>query len=325
MGKRLSFAFVAFVILAACTADVASGAGTSALEEGFSTIHFGGDWSEWVEGPLHAGRTIEIAYDVDRLPCRGDRYGRPAWSIQIHHRTNGGPVSTQTILGHEAYPGANVRTIELEAEGALEVWFESSSVWGCHEWDSSFGANYVFEVTEDPSAPGWMGNAVGVVARGTCEGGACESDRRPLEDGFRYDTWARQRALVRVLSFDVWKAGVTDHDNPDLWLELDVQMHYSFGPEGEWQSRYADFARRVGNDARYEVRIDRIDPQGGSTRTAETCPDVPLTLDPSGQYVQTPIELYFTVNGHALRADDGSDYAGVFEDYAGLYAACDVR
>lgn len=325
MRKPAPLVLLAAVLLSACAADVGSGTGASALEEGFSTLHFEADHTEWVEGPLHAGRTIEIAYDVDRLPCRGDRYGRPAWSIQIHHRMNGGAVSTQTILGHEAFPGANTRTIELAEEGTLELWFESSSVWGCHEWDSRFGENYRFEVTADPSAPGWMGNAVSVIARGTCEGGACESDRRPLEAGFRYDTWARQRALVRVLSFDVWKAGVTDFDNADLWRQLDVQMHYRFGEGGEWQSRYVDFARRVGNDARYEVRVDRIDPQGGSTRTAETCPDVPLTLDPSGQYVQTPIELYFTVNGHALRAADGASFTGTFEDYAGLYTACDVH
>lgn len=327
----LSLSLASCAVLSSCAAAPGTSTGSSALEESEAVLHFDGAWNEWTEGTLRAGRTIRIDYDISRLPCRDSRYGRPAWSIQVHHRMNGGPVSTTAILGHEAYPGANSQTIDLTEEGVLEVWFENTSVSGCHVWDSSFGENYRYEVTEDPRAPGWMGNAVSVISRATCDDGrACDADRVPLsssvEGRFRYDTWARQRAAIRQVSFDVWKAGVTDRADSELWRELDVRVHYRYGAESEWQWEYVDLERRVGNDARYTVRLIELDPQGGNTRTTrESCPDAPLTLDPTGMYVRTPIELYFTVNGHALRADDGQSFRGEYEDYAGLYAPCDVR
>lgn len=314
-----------FALVAGCAADTSS-SHLSPLGEVIATIHFDADFAERVDGELYAGRTIEVSYDVERLPCRATRYGRPAWAITMHYRMNGGAVRSQAILGHEAHPGANVRTIELEAAGQLELWFEASSAYGCHEWDSDYGANYRFTVLADPHAPGWMGNAAGVVSRATCEnGGACDADRRPLEDGFTYDTWARQRATIAAAYLDVWKAGVTDFDNPRLWEQLDARVHYRYAGQTEWQWAWIDFERRVGNDARYAVPLRDLDPLGGNTRTsADECPDAALRLDPTGTYVETSVELYFTINGHALRAADGAPFRGTFADYAGLYAPCGV-
>jgi hypothetical protein len=28
----------------------------------------------------------------------------------------------------------------------LAMWFEATSVWGCHAWDSAYGANYHFAI-----------------------------------------------------------------------------------------------------------------------------------------------------------------------------------
>jgi hypothetical protein len=328
MRFSISAALSLLLSLSSCIAptDPSSG-GAPALEAGQTILHFDGSWSEWVEGPLQAGRAFTVDYDASRLPCRDSRGGRPAWSIAVHYRIDGGAVVTQSIAGHEAFPGAHEVELSIDGPGTLELWFESTSVSGCHEWDSNFGANYVFQVDDDPGAPDWMGNATSAITRSSsCGGTACDGDRRPLDQGFRYDTWARQRALVRVLAFDVWEPGVTDHDNPDLWRELDVRVHYRYGAEGEWQWKYVDFARRVGNDARYEVQLRQIDPQGGSTIvSAEQCPDVPLIGEASGFYVQTPIELYFTVNGAALRAPSGANFTGTFEDYRGLYAPCAIQ
>jgi hypothetical protein len=311
--------------LAGCAAEVGAGEVASApLEDDESAIHFERDWTEWIEGPLEVGRTLRIEYDVERMRCRGTRYGREAWTVVIHYRMNGGPEQTQPIFGHEAFPGANVRTIELSEEGTLELWFDNSSVWGCHEWDSSYGENYRFEIGPDPDAPGWIGNAAVVISRATCDAGPCDRDRRSPEGvGFRYETYARQRAAIRVVDFDVWKAGVTDFDNPDLWRDLDVRVHYRYGSDAEWQWRYVDFARRVGNDARYEIDLRALDPLGASAITDPAqCPTMPLTHDESGTYVQAPFEYYVSVNGTELRASDGSAFRGTYEDYASAYALC---
>jgi hypothetical protein len=310
--------------LTACAQDV--GGGATNLGEPIATMHFDAAWNEWVDGPLYAGRTIEVEYDIARLPCRATRYGRPAWSIIVHYRFDGGAAQQQVIFGHEAYPGANVRTIDLpEDASSLELWFESSSASGCHEWDSDFGNNYRYSIVEDPGAPGWMGNGATVLSRATCEGGPCDSDRRPLEEGFTYGTWTRQRAAIRGAYFDVWKEGVTDHDNPDLWLELDVRVYYRYGATGEWQWAYVDHDRRVGNDARYAMPLIELDPLRGDTRTTrEECPAAPLVRDESGQYVRTTMEYFFLVNGHAYRGPGGAPFRGVFEDYIGLYTPCDI-
>lgn len=314
------------LLLTACAEDLA-GTASSGLGEPSATMHFDSAWNEWVEGQLYAGRTIEISYDIERLPCRATRYGRPAWSIIVHYRVDGGAAASQVIYGHEAYPGANVRTIDLPVGArALELWFESSSASGCHAWDSDYGRNYRYTVVDDPGAPGWMGNAASVISRATCDGGPCDADRRPLEQGFSYGTWARQRAAIRSASFDVWKEGVTDRDNPNLWLELDVRVYYRYGSTGEWQWAWVDFDRRSGNDARYALALVELDPLGGHTRTTrEECPAAPLERDPSGQYVRTTMEYVFSVNGHALRAPDGGPFRGTYEDYIGLYAPCEIR
>mgnify|MGYP002132643616 CR=1 FL=1 len=82
------------------------------------------------------------------------------------------------------------------------------------------------------------GDGAVVISRATCNNGlACDADRRPLTPGWTYETWARQRAAIRTLSFDVWKAGVTDRDNPDLWRQLDVQMRYRFGTTGAFEQQ----------------------------------------------------------------------------------------
>lgn len=47
----------------------------------------------------------------------------------------------------------------------------------------------------------------------------------PATDGFRFDTWARQRATVAHVYSEAWEEGFTDWDKPDLWK----QRHESRG------------------------------------------------------------------------------------------------
>jgi len=290
--------------------------------DGVPTLTFAADWSETASDELIAGGAVQVVYDPARLTtCRGTQGGIQQWSITGHLRVDGGPISSFSVAGLNA--PAEPPVVELPDSGQLEIWFQNNNVWGCNAYDSNWGKNYRFSVVAAPGEPGWLGNAASVVSRWTCGTGPCDADRRPLEDGFRFDTWARQRAFVSAMYFDVWKEGVTDWDNPDLWKELDVQVHTRFAGAAEFTSAYVDFDHRVGHDARYAVPIRPMDPLGGSTIVDPAdCPEVELTVTPDGQYVRTTVEMYFSVNGSELRPSAGAAYTGVFEDYIGLYGPC---
>ncbi|MCA9640341.1 MAG: hypothetical protein H6718_20320 [Polyangiaceae bacterium] len=307
----------------------------AAVDEGSgadAVLTFSADYSEAISAPLEAGGRVRISYDASRTPCTSYKYGQPAYSVLAHWRLDGGDVQTLQVAGFESYPGAIDASFVLPGAGDLELWFESSDVYGCHAWDSDFGVNYHFPVASASSVeePAWMGNTAYVINRQTCGATACDSDRRSLDDGFAYDSYARQRAAVRSAFFDVWQPGVTDWDNPDLWQQLDARVYYRFTDGGdnatEWSFEYVNFQKRVGNDARYELPLRPHDVLGGYTRTsADQCPDVPLeVVEVAGTptYVRTHFEFYFTVNGRVLQASGGTPFEGVFEDYYGLYTPC---
>lgn len=152
---------------------------------------------------------------------------------------------------------------------------------------------------------GWMGNAVAAIGR---DGGAC--DGVPLGQGFSYDTWVRQRATKHNICFEVWKEGVTDRDNPDLWRDVDVQVHYRYSASEPWQTAYVNIFDRVGNNARYALDLASLDPFRPGYCTTE-----PYTSSPDGQYDQAGIELYFTANGTELKASESSSFTGTYLDY----------
>lgn len=273
-----------------------------------------------VSGDVRQSARLTIEYDVARLPqCRDTRYGLPAWSVLAHYRFPSGRTGYVPVTSGSA-------TLDLVESGELQLWFENQGYYGCRAWDSLDGANYRVVVDADPRAPGWMGNAASVINRMTCDGGPCDSSRVALENGWTYGTYARQRAAIRAIYFDVWKAGVTDFDNANLWADLDVQVHYRWRSTGAFQTRYVRFFRRVGNDARYELPMAEIDPLAGPyTRTDPSqCPDADLRVsgDPSGAYVAANVEYYFTVNGVALRRTDGVNFIGTFEDYRSQLEIC---
>jgi hypothetical protein len=287
---------------------------------GVATIHFGADWSERVEGVLAEGGVVHLRYDEARLPdCASVQQGTPQYAITAHARVGGETKSVVVAgLGASADP-----VIELEAAGELEVWFEATSRYGCHAFDSDFGQNYRFVVVEEARKPDWMGNAAFVMARVTCDG-PCDSSRRALEPGFWFDSWARQRAAITSLYFDVWEPGVTDFDNADLWKQLDAQLHYRFAGQEGFTTEYVDFFRRVGNDARYEVPLRGLDPFPGHyviTDPSE-CPAVAIEPSADGATVSTTLEYYFTVNGKELRPAGGGTYTGRFDGYRHAYEIC---
>lgn len=328
----LAFVLVCGAQLAACSAPTEAVGNRAEGVDGTPELTFAADYTETLTGSLHAGDRVNITYDPSRTPCTGYKYGQPAYSVLAHWRIDGGEVETLQVAGFESYPGAIDARIELPAAGDLEIWFESSDVWGCHAWDSAYGANYRFPVAAaiEAEQPAWMGNAAYVIHRQTCGAAACDADRRSLDAPFVYDTYARQRAAVRSAFFDVWQPGVTDWDNPNLWEQLDARVYYRFSDGGaattEWQWSYVDFQTRVGNDARYELPLRPLDVLAGRTRTtAEECPPVPLeVVEIAGTptYVRTHLEFYFQVNGRVLERSTGAPFAGIFEDYYDLYLPC---
>lgn len=323
---RITLLAVALAV-AGCAAQPASE--TTSSDEDFvasaATITFAADWSNTVSGSLVAGGQAVLAYDPARLPaCRGNLANGPGWSITAYYRLNGGAIGSVPVAGHLPYPNAQP-IVPLAGAGDLEVWFENTSVWGCDAFDSAWGKNYYFQVAASPGAPGWIGNANVDISRATCNG-PCDFDLRPLANGFTFDTWARQRAAIASTYFEVWKQGTTDFDNPNLWKQLDVEVFTRFGGQGPFTMSYVSFDRRLGNNARYAFDLRAIDPLGAqSTLTDKAqCPSFPTTITPDGQYVQTTIELYFSVNGVELRPAPGAVYSGSYQNYRGIYATCEA-
>ncbi len=299
-----------------------------------ASITFGADWSVHTSGALVAGAKVDVAYDLGRLTtCRGEQGGIPQWSVGGSYRIGDGPVQSFALGGLDGtvgpLSGVAHAAITLEKAGDLQLWFNNGNRWGCQAYDSAYGANYHFAVGADPRAPGWVGNANVVVSRATCSAGPCDADLRPLAGGFSFDTWARQRAAITAAYFQVWKSGVTDFDNPDLWKQLDVQVHTRIGEAGTFTSSYVSFDHRVGNDARYVISLRGLDPFAGPsgyggvvvTKKAD-CPKFPLRKSADGAYVETDLFFYVTVNGVELRPAPGATYKGTYSEYVGNYAIC---
>lgn len=110
-------------------------------------IAFDAEWNEVVDGDLVEGGTAVLDYDDQRVAqCRATQGGIPQYAVTAHYRLGDEEQASIVVAGLNA---TDAPTIELEEAGTLEVWFEVTSRHGCHEWDSNFGDNYVFEVAPD--------------------------------------------------------------------------------------------------------------------------------------------------------------------------------
>lgn len=327
MKSSLAFASAIALMLPACApgSDSFEAEDADQHEAALTTsrIVFTAGWEENVEGKLRAGDAIELVFDESRLAsCRGEQNGIPQWAITAYYRVDGGEIHTVPVAGLNA--GSSVAIVP-STKGTLEIWFEETNRWGCHAYDSNLGENYSFTLAGPVGQADWIGNGARVIDRWTCnDGGPCDASRVSLENEFTFGTWARQRAFVAGLYFDVWEEGVTDFQNPNLWQQVDAQVHFRFSGQEAFTSRYVHFSKYVGNDARYELRLRTIDPFFAmpSVVSEEACPAADLTVTADGQYVSTDVEYYFSADGVELRAEDGGHFVGHFEDYVGPYAAC---
>jgi hypothetical protein len=304
--------------------DVATSTDSNLNED--ATVHFRSNGVD-SSGTFAAGGTLHVDYDANRLTtCRGGNdNGSPGWTITGYYRINGGDIQSFWAGGFSPTGETTQPSIHLGDAGDLEMWFQNTSRWGCSAYDSANGANYHFKVGATANAPGWMGN-FSVVMSHECEGGrgaACDRDRQASDGSFTYDTWTRQRAATAALYFEVWKSGVTDADNPDLWKELDVRLYSRVGDSGPFAMQYVQYDQRVGNNARYMIDLRPLDPILGlvTINDKSGCPSFPLTADGDG-YVKADFQYYIVVNGAELRPQGGGVFHGTYQNYKDAYAPC---
>lgn len=287
---------------------------TAAPQRDGATLRFKTDGVESF-GTLAGGNALTVEYALERLAtCRGTHNGYPAWDLVAHARfLPGGELVSGSVRAfvtnngtptNQATPVPFATTVPVGAT-RVEVWFENFSGAGnnCQAWDSNNGQNYGFDMV---TPVGWIGNADVAITRGGA--GAC--DGTAMADGFTYDTWTRQRAAYRNVCFQVWKQGTTDWANPNLWRDIDVQVHYRYGKDLPWQTTYVPTFDRVGNNARYKLDLGALDP----FRTYY-CTQEPYAKSADGQYDEAKMEFFFVANGVALRRADGSNFVGSFLDY----------
>lgn len=265
-----------------------------------ANLVFEADFTQHRDGVLAPGGQVSIVYAQSRLNgCRQTQNGYQLWDITAHVLFQpGGQLLAASVRDQPA-----TLTVPTDARQAV-VWFESTSATGCHQWDSNYGANYTFDALTPPQ---WVGNGDVLITRDTsgdiCGGG-------PISSGFSFDTWARQRAALTNMCFEVYQPGMTDHDDPQLWQKLDTELHWRYAGQTQWTVTPVSFDRRTGNNARYAFGLRSIDPFRDYH-----CPEVAATPTPDNQYVQIPFEYYISVNGYELRPEPGAAFGGTFIDY----------
>jgi hypothetical protein len=261
---------------------------------------FDANWTQHREGVLAPGGQVSIVYAQSRLDgCQSTQGGIPQWDLTAHVKFDPGGQ----LLGASVRDGSATMSVPTDARRAT-VWFEATSVHGCHQWDSNYSNNYVFDAATPPA---WVGDASTLATRDTsgdiCGGAGASS-------GFSFDTWTRQRAAITNLCFSVYQPGMTDHDDPDLWQKLDTSIHWRGAGQTGWQIQPVNFDRRLGNNARYALSWRELDPF-----RPYHCPDVPITTTADHQYVQAIVEYYIVVNGYEVRPEPGAAFSGTFTDY----------
>ncbi|HEY1811036.1 MAG TPA: DUF6209 family protein [Kofleriaceae bacterium] len=274
-----------------------------------ANLVFDADFTQQRTGVLEPGGDVSIVYDSSRLGgCLEVQSGKDQWAVTAHALFSPGNEEQDELVTDAP------ATLAVPSDAqSIAVWFEATNVDGCHQWDSNYGSNYDFAMMR---APQWVGNAENLFTRddstddGTdpCDGGP-SGYATPAQDGFSYDTWVRQQAVVTNLCVQFYQPGATDTQDPTLWQDFDVELQLQVTPT-TWTSIPVDFDRYVGNNARYKISWRDYDPFRDFN-----CPETPVTATSDGMYVQTQLGYYITVNGYELRPEPGATFEGTFVDY----------
>jgi hypothetical protein len=113
-----------------------------------AVLAFNTDGSTGQSTAVHAGDHVVVHYEPDRLrQCAGSSGGQPAWGVTAHWQVDGGAVHDVSVTRAESdVLVAGDPEIVPPHGHDLALWFEATSIWGCHAWDSADGANYHFTI-----------------------------------------------------------------------------------------------------------------------------------------------------------------------------------
>jgi len=147
----LATALVTSVASCAETPDPDGGGAGGKADGATTTVTFSDDFSESADGPLVAGGSIVVDYDLDRLTaCRGSTNGSEVWSITGWAKFGSGAPKQFALTRLDAGVVVAVRAeVEVPASAtSAELWFTTNNRWGCNAYDSNDGANYAFDVEQ---------------------------------------------------------------------------------------------------------------------------------------------------------------------------------
>lgn len=143
----------------------------------------------------------------------------------------------------------------------------------------------------------------------------CNDGRHPLDnEPVVYEEYARQRADVRNICFEVWKPGVTDTDGVDFSKALDVQVHYRYKGESAFKTDFVPSIDRRGNNRRYawalKQDLDALPGEniGDSKGQVEVVSETETTLN-----LRSELEFFFTINGKKLSSSTNANYRVAYE------------
>jgi hypothetical protein len=272
-----------------------------------ANLVFDANFTQHRDGVLAPGGEVTITYAKSRLAqCAATQGGIPQYGITAWVKFLPG----NQLTGVNVLDTVPTLAVPSDARSA-QVWFETTSVYGCHGYDSNNGANYAFDLA---IAPQWIGNGTTLFSRDTTY--PCNTPgTSPISSGFSFDTWTRERAAITNTCFEVYQPGMTDHDDPDLWQKLDVEIHVQTAP-ATFTTFPVNFESRQGNNARYAFSWRNVDPFRDYF-----CTTLPITPTSDGMYESTLVEYYITVNGGEYRPEPGASFGGTFVDYLNATSA----
>jgi hypothetical protein len=109
-----------------------------------AVLAFDADYTFTQSDAVRAGDKVVIHYAPERLAeCAGSTGGHAAWGITGYWQVDGGSVHEVSVAraDGETLVAADPQ-VTVPRGNDLALWFEATSVWGCHAYDSAYGANY---------------------------------------------------------------------------------------------------------------------------------------------------------------------------------------
>lgn len=113
-----------------------------------ATITFDKSGDPHQDGALRAGGKVKIRYAQDRLgQCVRTQMGNPVWTITGFAQLGSDkPVTFDTGRPKGSDRETIDALVDLPHDGELALWFQTTSLGGCMQYDSKNGANYKFRV-----------------------------------------------------------------------------------------------------------------------------------------------------------------------------------